>query len=50
METDIVAGIEAGMRTVLVLTGSTDRATAKSFPFRPTQIVDSIADLVDQVE
>jgi NagD protein len=50
METDIVAGIEAGMRTVLVLTGSTDRATARKFPFRPTQIVESVADLVEQIE
>jgi NagD protein len=49
METDIVAGIEAGMRTVLVLTGSTDRATARKFPFRPTQIVESVADLVEQI-
>ncbi len=49
METDIVSGIEAGMRTVLVLTGSTDRATAETFPFLPTRIVDSIADLVEDV-
>lgn len=50
MNTDIVSGIEAGMRTVLVLTGSTDRATAESFPYRPTRIVDSIADLVDAID
>lgn len=49
METDIISGIEAGMRTVLVLTGSTDRARAETFPFRPTRIVDSIADLVDEI-
>lgn len=50
METDIVSGIEAGMRTVLVLTGSTDRATAETFPFRPTRIVDSVADLIEEVD
>lgn len=50
METDIVSGLEAGMRTVLVLTGSTNRATAETFPFRPTRIVDSIADLVASIE
>ena len=49
METDIVSGIEAGMRTVLVLTGSTDRALAETFPFRPTRIVDSIANLIDEI-
>src|SRR5690606_41503702 len=49
METDIVAGIEAGMRTNLVLTGSTDRALAETFPFRPTRIVASIANLIDEI-
>ena len=47
MDTDVVAGIEAGMRTVLVLTGITTRETAERFPYRPSLIVDSIADLLD---
>jgi NagD protein len=46
MDTDIVSGLEAGMHTVLVLTGSTSRETAERFPFVPSRIVDSIADLV----
>ncbi len=47
MDTDIVAGIEAGLETYLVLTGSTRKARdIESFPFRPTHVVDSIADLV----
>lgn len=50
METDIVSGIEAGMRTVLVLTGSTDRKKAESFPFRSTKICDSVADLIDEID
>jgi NagD protein len=41
--------MEAGMRTVLVLTGISDRATADRFPFQPTRIVDSIADLVEGI-
>jgi NagD protein len=46
MDTDIVAGMEAGMETVLVLTGITTRELAERFPYRPSRIVDSIADLV----
>ncbi len=49
MDTDVIAGIEAGMRTVLVLTGSTSRSQVGGFPYRPTRITDSIADLVDVV-
>jgi NagD protein len=49
MDTDVVSGLEAGMFTVLVLTGSTTRAQAEAFPYRPSLIVDSIADLVDEV-
>jgi NagD protein len=49
MDTDIVSGIEAGMHTVLVLTGSTQREEAERFPFRPSRIVDSIADLLPEV-
>jgi NagD protein len=46
MDTDVVAGIEAGMHTVLVLTGSTRPDEAERFPYRPSRIVDSIADLL----
>ena len=49
MDTDIVAGIEAGLTTFLVLTGSTTAEEVLRFPFRPTHVVDSIADLVDWV-
>ena len=49
MDTDIVAGLEAGMHTVLVLTGITSRDEAERFPYRPSRIVDSIADLVDEL-
>jgi NagD protein len=49
MDTDMIAGLEAGLRTVLVLTGSTRREQVERFPYRPTQVFDSIADLVDHV-
>ncbi|MDX6503094.1 MAG: 5-nucleotidase [Gaiellaceae bacterium] len=49
MDTDIVSGLEAGMHTVLVLTGSTKRDETERFPFRPSRIVDSIADLIDEL-
>ena len=49
MDTDMVSGLEAGMHTVLVLTGSTQRAEAERFPYRPSRIVDSIADLVAEL-
>ena len=50
METDIVAGLEAGLRSILVLSGSTQAHEVDRFPYRPTQVVDSVADLVDLVE
>jgi NagD protein len=50
MDTDIVAGMEAGLRTILVLTGISTRETAERFPYRPSLIVESVADLVDAVE
>jgi len=49
MDTDIVAGIEAGLQTVLVLSGITTRTQAERFPYLPSRIVDSVADLVDTV-
>jgi NagD protein len=48
MDTDIVAGIEAGLHTVLVLTGISDRAEIERYPFRPNEVLDSVADLVDR--
>jgi NagD protein len=50
MDTDIVAGLEAGMETILVLSGvTTTRAEAERFPYRPSRIVDSVADLIDDL-
>jgi NagD protein len=49
MDTDIVSGMEAGLETVLVLTGVTTRSMIERFPFRPSRVVDSIADLVPEI-
>jgi NagD protein len=49
MDTDIVAGIEAGLDTVLVLTGVTERADAERHAYRPRRIVESVADLLDEL-
>ena len=49
MDTDIVAGLEAGLEAVLVLTGVTSREQAERFPYRPSRIVESVADLVEEV-
>ena len=49
MDTDVVAGIEAGLKTVLVLTGSTARSDIDRYPYRPTLVLDSIADVVDLI-
>jgi NagD protein len=49
MDTDVLAGLEAGMTTFLVLTGLTTKADLDRYPYRPTRVVDSIADLVDLV-
>jgi NagD protein len=49
MDTDVLAGLEAGMETFLVLTGLTSRDGIDQYPFRPSTVVDSIADLVDRV-
>ena len=50
MDTDIVAGLEAGLHTILVLTGVTSRDEIERFPYRPSQIVDGVGDLVAQLE
>jgi NagD protein len=49
MDTDVLAGLEAGMETFLVLTGLTSKVDINRYPFRPTTVVNSIADLVELV-
>ena len=45
MDTDIIAGVESGLRTILVLTGVTKREQVERFPYRPTWIRESVADI-----
>jgi NagD protein len=47
MDTDVVAGLEAGLHTILVLSGVTTAPEVERFPYRPSRIVDSVADLID---
>jgi NagD protein len=49
MDTDVIAGIEAGLDTILVLTGSTTADQVNRFPFRPARILDSIADAIELI-
>lgn len=46
METDIVGGVQLGYRTVLVLSGGTQREDLLRYAYRPDIVVDSIADLI----
>jgi NagD protein len=49
MDTDVVAGLEAGLTTYLVLTGSTDRDELTEFAYRPDDVVESVAELVESI-
>lgn len=45
MDTDVVAGIETGLDTVLVLSGVTSREDVKKFPYRPRLILNGVGDI-----
>lgn len=45
MDTDIVAGIESGLDTVLVLSGVTSREDCDQFPYRPRVILNGVGDI-----
>ena len=47
MDTDMVAGIETGLYTALVLSGVTDRADIKKFPYRPQLVLNGVGDIPD---
>jgi len=46
MDTDIIAGIETGLETVLVLSGVTLREQVELFPYRPGYILDNVGEIV----
>jgi len=45
MDTDILMGIESGLETILVLSGVTSREQVERFPYRPTRVLESVADI-----
>jgi NagD protein len=49
MDTDIVAGVEAGVETILVLSGITQRDEIERFSYQPSRVVNSVADLIDEL-
>jgi NagD protein len=45
MDTDVIAGMEAGMETILVLSGVTRIEEVERFPYRPTHVLESVAEI-----
>ena len=45
MDTDVIAGLESGADTVLVLYGVSDRATIQTYAYQPTMILDGVGDI-----
>lgn len=50
MDTDVISGLEAGLRTVLVLTGSTAEHQIERFPYRASRVVESVADIIELID
>ncbi|MCU1583375.1 MAG: family HAD-type hydrolase [Microbacteriaceae bacterium] len=48
MDTDIIAGIEAGLHTILVLTGISDQAEIERYPFRPDEVLNGVFELLEE--
>ena len=49
MDTDVLCGLEAGLETILVLSGISTRAEVERYPYRPSRIIESVAELIDEV-
>jgi NagD protein len=49
MDTDVRSGLEAGLQTILVLSGISSAGTEERFPYRPSMVIDSVADLIGRV-
>jgi NagD protein len=47
MDTDIIAGIESGLDTALVLSGVTTRRGCEQYPYRPRLILNGVGDIPD---
>ncbi len=46
MDTDVIAGLEAGLATILVMTGISTPESIELYPFRPSLVIESVADLI----
>ena len=44
--TDIIAGVESGIETVLVLSGVTNFHIMRKFPYRPSYIYIGVGDII----
>ncbi len=50
METDILGGVQMGYRTILVLSGGTNREDLANFAYQPTRVIGSVADLCEELQ
>ena len=46
MDTAVIGGVQTGMETILVLSGVTRREEVERFPYQPTRVVNSVADIM----
>jgi NagD protein len=49
MDTDIIAGIESEIQTVLVLSGITTKEDVEKFPYRPNLILDGVGEIANSL-
>jgi NagD protein len=49
MDTDVISGLEAGLETILVLSGVTTQEEAERFPFRASRVIRSVAELLPEL-
>ena len=49
MDTDIIAGIESEMETVLVLSGCTTKEGIDQFAYRPTYVLRDVGEIPDEI-
>ncbi len=47
MDTDVIAGTESGLTTVLVLSGCTSREEVDNYPYRPSYILNGVGDIAE---
>ncbi|GAA4616982.1 HAD-IIA family hydrolase [Saccharopolyspora hordei] len=50
MDTDVRSGIESGTQTILVLSGLSDAGTAARYPYQPTKVIGSVAEIAEHVD